>query len=404
VIAGLRWLDSSDAERRRALDVVDLLREDGTVDELGIGVIRDAVADRLFPGTSTIQTRVRYFLFIPWLLCDLRRSDAPEVRFFRVLRQRQDQLRRSLMSGGEKTGVIGFRAGRDVKRLPSSVYWHGLWRWGVLRVPGSERDFARSLARRSSPAARLLNDDREPVDGGELEAWDPEMPGPPVGWLSKTTFRLTAEEAAYLEHRIGVGAPDSLLALLVHRNCDPGDARFPWESVRAVELPAALALAVEHARCLSETMHGAALLYNLLLAEEKRGADLVESYRNHLASWWVGLRGRWDAIVAWDLAVLFGVLASWGARVSARTRGFVESWVATARHARRIEDILEDRATREMIRARERSLKGPRARLGNARALDLWQGSSGTARLDYRWGDFVRGMLLDLLQAKRIGG
>ena len=44
------------------------LNEPGTLDELGIGPIRDTIADTLFPGTSTIQTRARYFLFIPWIL------------------------------------------------------------------------------------------------------------------------------------------------------------------------------------------------------------------------------------------------------------------------------------------------------------------------------------------------
>jgi len=61
------WLDHSESDRRKALDVVDLFREQGTRDELGIGTVRDALADSLFPGISTIQTRAKYFLFIPWI-------------------------------------------------------------------------------------------------------------------------------------------------------------------------------------------------------------------------------------------------------------------------------------------------------------------------------------------------
>ena len=34
-------------------------------DELGLGSVRDSFADQLFPGTSTIQTRLRYTLFVP---------------------------------------------------------------------------------------------------------------------------------------------------------------------------------------------------------------------------------------------------------------------------------------------------------------------------------------------------
>jgi hypothetical protein len=79
----LAWLDYSERDRKRALDVVGLLREPSTVDELGLGPVRDAFADMLFPGTSTIQTRARYFLFVPWQYAELER-----LRFRRTRRRR----------------------------------------------------------------------------------------------------------------------------------------------------------------------------------------------------------------------------------------------------------------------------------------------------------------------------
>ena len=51
------WLDTDSEQRRRMLEVVDLFKEEGTVDELGIGSIRDALADSLFPGTSDLHTQ-----------------------------------------------------------------------------------------------------------------------------------------------------------------------------------------------------------------------------------------------------------------------------------------------------------------------------------------------------------
>ena len=77
----LTWLDFSDRDRKRTLDAIDLFREEDTRDELGLGVIRDAFADRLFPGTSTIQTRVRYFIFVPWLFHLLKPADREAERF-----------------------------------------------------------------------------------------------------------------------------------------------------------------------------------------------------------------------------------------------------------------------------------------------------------------------------------
>jgi hypothetical protein len=61
MISAFVWLDYSERERRKMLDVVDLFREHDTRDELGIGSVRDAFADALFLGTSTIMTRAHTF-------------------------------------------------------------------------------------------------------------------------------------------------------------------------------------------------------------------------------------------------------------------------------------------------------------------------------------------------------
>ena len=61
------WLDYSEHERRKMLDVIALFDERTTRDELGLGGVRDAFADRLFPGNSTIQTVAKHFLFVPWI-------------------------------------------------------------------------------------------------------------------------------------------------------------------------------------------------------------------------------------------------------------------------------------------------------------------------------------------------
>jgi hypothetical protein len=47
--------------------------------------------------------------------------------------------------------------------------------------------------------------------------------------------------------------------------------------------------------------------------------------------------------------------------------------------------VADDQALRALVRQREIRLKGGRARLVNAAALDAWRGRSGLVRLDYRW-------------------
>ena len=50
------WLDYSEAERRQVQEMLQLFTEKGTVDDLGVGTVRDAISNRLFPGTSVGPT------------------------------------------------------------------------------------------------------------------------------------------------------------------------------------------------------------------------------------------------------------------------------------------------------------------------------------------------------------
>jgi len=80
------WIDVDEASRRTMLDFIDQFRDQGTLDEIGIGTIRDAFADYFFPGTTTVQTRVRYFLFVPWIYRRLEGKRTPSAEFVRKLR------------------------------------------------------------------------------------------------------------------------------------------------------------------------------------------------------------------------------------------------------------------------------------------------------------------------------
>ena len=68
------WIDLGSRDKNKILSVLSLLYAAEAVDELGIGVIRDGFADVLFPGTSTVQTRAKYFLIVPFILMELERE------------------------------------------------------------------------------------------------------------------------------------------------------------------------------------------------------------------------------------------------------------------------------------------------------------------------------------------
>ena len=130
--ATLTWLDLTASDRDRMRQVLDLFKEQGTVDEMGLGSLRDALSEALFPGTSTIQTRLRYVLFVPWIYRQLeaRRTAASNVPT--QLRNAELDLIDPLLENGSGQGVIGERARGSLARQPSSVYWTALVRWGLF--------------------------------------------------------------------------------------------------------------------------------------------------------------------------------------------------------------------------------------------------------------------------------
>ena len=69
-MAQIGWIDFSTADRKKMSQAMSLIRPEGQLDELGIGRIRDGLADLLFPGISTIQTRAKYFFIVPYILRD----------------------------------------------------------------------------------------------------------------------------------------------------------------------------------------------------------------------------------------------------------------------------------------------------------------------------------------------
>jgi hypothetical protein len=227
------WLDYDEGDRRRMAEVVNLFREQGTLDELGIGQIRDTFADLFFPGTSTIQTRARCFLFVPWLFILLANERISSERAERRVRELHGRLVQSLREGEKKpedAGIIGIEAGEHIQRLPNSIYWQGLSRWGIRLFSGSAERFAASIAGPDvkERAARTS-------DGGELlvsahRHWHPSLPRAPDGFLTETSFALTGDEAEFLAERIRHACGDSLLAAcLTPAVTRKRDALAPWE-------------------------------------------------------------------------------------------------------------------------------------------------------------------------------
>lgn len=401
VASSFGWLDTDHAQRRRMLEVVDLFKEQGTVDELGIGSIRDTFSDALFPGTSTLLTRLRYVLFVPWLVDRAVRSTSTADDAVRRLRADEVRLIESLLAGyrdegrGRNQGILGRTARAKLKRMPSEVYWGPLGRWqlrtwdtsvvGHLRRGSALRGAGRGRTETDDPGAR----DRALDAGFDLAGLEP-----PEDLLRSTTFDLRPEEAEVLLERLRTTTHGSLLGwLLEHRDAVDLDAASAAE-LSLVGVPSDLQSVVDQATRFSLAMHGAALLYNLLVAEAAAVPDVVDLYRERLDDWHEELVET-RTLDGWDRSELWSVLTARNEKISLPTRLFTDGWLDLLLDGDRVED--SSRA-RDLVTQRERRLKGERARLTNRSAREAWKGDSGTGRLDYRWG-VTRRLLDDLLSA-----
>lgn len=137
------FIDFSQGERNRILSTLRLLGDQTALDELGIGSVRDAYADLLFPGISTLQTRAKYFVLIPYLFAQGERLvQRDKLRsgkeFLTWLNGEEDKLVPVLVEHSlpGENGIIGSNAlkqRRTVKMKPSAIYWSGLRTLGIVR-------------------------------------------------------------------------------------------------------------------------------------------------------------------------------------------------------------------------------------------------------------------------------
>ncbi len=380
------WLDLDAAARERVGTLLRSLEEPGTLNALGLGSVRDAFSTTLSPGTSTIQTRLRYFIFLPWMF---RRLEAERVRpadFARRLRDDEARLIGCLRHLGPNQGVIGYTAGRDLKRMPSEAYWGGLGEWGLRRLD-------LSLAHYGQRAAALgrLQPDRD--DDGHatistVSMWA-ALPPPPDGFLHvDTSFDLRREEALVLVDHIRREHPGTLLAYLCGRPDISVDLTYPWE-LPAGELPGQLAEVLHHARCFSELTIGPQHVYNVLLARRANeefswDTDELEARElEHLDAWVELIADRYEVLRSWvdDLGEFWHFLAGHG--ISAPTQGFVTAMVTQA--ITNPAGFTEDPAVHARIRDREIRLKSKRARLAHRVALENWNQAPFGGQLNYRW-------------------
>lgn len=234
------WIDFSKDERDRALEILHMLQDAGAVDELGIGIVRDAFADKFFPGTSTLMTRAKYFVIVPYIIKEkieegakngwtaretLKAINDTEKRIAKVLLDRNKNNRH--------LGVIGSTAlhrGGWVKRSPSELYWNGIRMLGIQNdksmslleyiVAGLENLRAKGIF--LGTAKRGEMNEGDDLDAGYLFGFRPmDIFGIyEEDWQDSLDILLNRSEARYLYDKIQTNLPESVWAIALKDNVD----------------------------------------------------------------------------------------------------------------------------------------------------------------------------------------
>ncbi|MFP4250992.1 MAG: DUF6361 family protein, partial [Armatimonadota bacterium] len=374
-----------------------------TLDELGVGTIRDAFSDFFFPGTSTIQTRARYMLFIPWMYLDLEDQEVSSADISDRAREYEGDIIEALIRNcPDEGGIIGAQSGRSLRQMPSSIYWTGLASWGIRRFEGLRRGYHRQLDRFY---ARL--DSRRSLDAEARREsapphnWHPKRPDPPDDWPDAKTLRLRRDEAVFLRDRIMEEHPDVLLARLIDLGFRDTEVGRLWMVPQLAHLSTELQEKIDRARSFAELMQAANLLYALVLAEMDESAESPDHYREQLFAWADANASRRSAHERNSNS------EDWLTVQQRRPAGgalrFERVWRTHVLKLGDLSALVDDSAAKQMIREREARVKGRRARVHGGRRLERWTGSGAVGTLDFRWGtarriiaDIVEGLERDL--------
>lgn len=376
----IAWVDVDHQRSDEMNELLDAVGSPTMLDELGIGSVRDALSDLLFPGTSTLHTRARYLLYTAWGVTSATGQRNAEVAAT-ALREHEVGLIKALSKASDVQGLIGGRSGDRLVRTPTAIYWTALRRYGIRRCAESQQQHLRSATAR--PAHNAEEDDapgRRHTDPHFVQ-----LPPEPDSVDEPRTFNLTSDEADFLHERIQDTCAGTYLAwLLDHRTIAPG-IDYPWHGPTADGVGADIARVLAHAERLSHLIHGAHLLYNYLIAAHIGADKAVAEWAGQLDAW-AQCGGVQRSLAHWDGGDFWATVTE-HQPTAARARLFVDEWISL---------IADDPAAgwrseqaADLIRSREMRLKSRKSRFVRHVELEAVERGFGSGQLTYRWSNAV---------------
>jgi Family of unknown function (DUF6361) len=400
----LGWtLLSKDALKRAEAQLAQEIQ--GVRDEIGFLAVHQAYADRFFPGTSVLHTRLRYVLFVPWLYERIQHRGSRQS-IERQL-QREELLLTGRLKRSAESGVIGGRTyPKPSVQPPSMVYWTALGSWGILRPLASAEYPGRALIHRllaqRQPVTRLHDDEHELLEEGDH--FFAAVPDPPKVWLnldSPLDFNLRKSEAKFLRKRLisvrrpGSSSVPSLMAQLVDRGTATSRHLSLWSPRVASAADIDDRAALERARQAASLSAIGRAVYSAMVEEMLASQDKVSvsnEHRHHLKN---VLREHREDALALDIPSMVQDAPMELNSAIVDTMAETQLWLK--------EKPLQSRDLYDTYKRTEARRKGVRARLpttlnGRDKRAEWAADPPPLAQpLHYRWDNVLR-LLLDLEQ------
>lgn len=409
------WIDFVEGDS--LMDRIHDLEQPGTQDELGLGRIRDYFADSFFPGTTTVMTRARYFLFIPAIYYFYERRDARVA--LDEIKRKQNELRERLEAyrkkykgkeNADSYGIIGSVSKERLKRWPDSIYWNGITRLGIFTQKDWSRSYYLNVINRREK--RVYDDDNNAQDDpAQLNAWDFRFDEFKNLYFSKDNIfkdeiplELYKPEALYLKEKLS-SQTESLYQYLINQKRECGEGIF-WE---IPGLPRSDD--VKDARNFSFFGKGLWLSYYFLLSRKKKnGKD--DYFYDLFKKWYQATKLE---LKRWDYSSFLTKLQErrYPHRpvINKNNRSDLPFLTNTYQNIFKSSSNISTVLHKNEIYIKERELfvKGSvRAKLSNDKAMEEWNGKIEVSEdrlfeYDYRWQRPVRAIINDVIRGlKRV--
>ena len=398
------WVDFSEKEKNKMYEIIEAISDPDTRDELGISPIRDYFANLMFPGTSTLHTRIKYMLFVPWSYKIIEEENLYEQDAAERMRELEIELIKTLKRKNNQTGIIGQRSGADLSRTPADIYWTGLKKWGILQLNVSRNDYHNFLKvyHKKNIEDYNFENDYQINDynyfNERIQLWDPTLLEKPKDFPKNADLNLEYTEAEYLKEKIKQNCSHTVMSEVL--DLPYKEIEFIWQHPYITCLDESLYTEVRYAQNFADTIYGANLLYNLMLteADDKLYNDKREEYLKKIDKWKVNINTRKKELKKWKIDDFWQKINIDDLKLI----DFFEKWINIIMDKDYLDNIESNDYARKLIRDREEYVKGKRARLINPRYLEKWGGASSAAKHDYRWSN-VNLFIKDIKETLEVG-